>query len=320
MGLEKHGFHYISRDPSSFTPTAPSRPNSYNNENNVYDNYGKYLLLGSNDEDNYKSLASFSENDAKRYNEYEDMLNKVRDIVQPLLDQPPLNPLEGNLSQKIETLKKIFELGKICLKNREALINFYELITGPADAILNRYFESDILKATLATDSIIGAMTSPRLSGSAYVLLHHVMGEANGKKGVWAYIKGGMGAITQSMSEANKEIGTEIITNANVRRILYKQEEDDDKQKKKGFFNLFSSDNKKEKKSDEDKKKAIGVQLEDGLEIYADTIISGASPYHTFTSLLDKPLDKESDWSKFQTHIEKSGKKIMEINTDLFFI
>jgi phytoene dehydrogenase-like protein len=80
------------------------------------------------------------------------------------------------------------------IRHRKVVLPFYELFTGPAKQILDRYFESEILKATLATDAVIGAMVSPRQNGSAYVLLHHVMGEAAGKKGVWAYVEGGMGS------------------------------------------------------------------------------------------------------------------------------
>ena len=68
-----------------------------------------------------------------------------------------------------------------------------EVLTGAARPILDRWFESEELKATLATDAIIGAFAAPSMPGTAYVLFHHVMGETNGKKGVWSYVRGGMG-------------------------------------------------------------------------------------------------------------------------------
>ena len=71
---------------------------------------------------------------------------------------------------------------------------------GPSQQILDRYFESEILKTTLATDAVIGAMHSPKQAGSSYLLLHHVMGEAAGRKGVWAYMRGGMGTISDSIA------------------------------------------------------------------------------------------------------------------------
>lgn len=81
------------------------------------------------------------------------------------------------------------QIGKIAWKNRDVLVPFYELFTAPASHILDRWFESEILKTTLATDAVIGALCSPKHAGSAYVLLHHVMGEAAGRQGVWAYVQ-----------------------------------------------------------------------------------------------------------------------------------
>ena len=75
-----------------------------------------------------------------------------------------------------------------------------EILTAPARTILDRWFESDALKATLATDAIIGAMASPSTPGTAYVLLHHVMGECNGARGVWGYVRGGMGSLSEAIA------------------------------------------------------------------------------------------------------------------------
>merc|ERR1712012_465522 len=107
-------------------------------------------------------------------------------------------------------------MGQKGIQHRDTLVPFYELLTAPAAHILNRWFESDILKCTLATDSVIGAMCAPSTPGSAYVLLHHVMGEAAG----WAYVEGGMGKLTQSLAESGKDHGMEILTNANVTEII----------------------------------------------------------------------------------------------------
>ena len=73
----------------------------------------------------------------------------------------------------------------------------YRVMTEPAANLLDEWFESDVLKGTLATDSVIGANLSPYSAGSAYVLLHHVIGGVDGKKGAWAYVQGGMGMISQ---------------------------------------------------------------------------------------------------------------------------
>ena len=151
-------------------------------------------MLGENEEANRLSISQFSPNDAEAYIEYEKFLCGVREIMQPLIDNAPPNPFSGSWRERCRAISTLFSLLTAAIKHRNILVPFYELFTGPAKQILDRYFESDILKATLATDAVIGALVSPNQTGSAYVLLHHVMGEAAGKKGVWAYVQGGMGA------------------------------------------------------------------------------------------------------------------------------
>merc|ERR1719198_1715921 len=109
---------------------------------------------------------------------------------------------------------------KVGFRHREILMPFYELFTGPAAPILDRWFESDVLKATLCTDAVVGG-ANPNEAGSAYVLLHHVMGECMGKKGVWAYARGGMGSISQAIAGAARDHGAELVTDASVKRMLH---------------------------------------------------------------------------------------------------
>jgi len=260
--LEKYGFEYIIRDPSSFTPTKL--------DDKIYN--GRYLLLGSDLKSNWNSIAQFSKNDADSYEKYEEFLGKVRDILQPIIDNPPFDLTEGKLYEKINTLKSLLQFGLIAFKNRSVLIPFYELLTGPAEQILNKWFESDILKTTLATDCVIGALISPKLNGSAYVLLHHVMGESAGKKGIWSYIKGGMGSISNAIASSAQNYGAEICCNAKVKKILHNNE------------------------------KVTGVEMDDGTIIDADIIVSATSPHHTFLELISNPnkvLPKE-----FVRHLE----------------
>jgi phytoene dehydrogenase-like protein len=95
-----------------------------------------------------------------------------------------------------------------------------EILTGAANPILDRWFESEQLKATIATDAIIGAFATPSMPGTAYVLFHHVMGECNGVRGVWGYVRGGMGGLSNAIASAAKEKGAEIRTNAAVSKIV----------------------------------------------------------------------------------------------------
>jgi phytoene dehydrogenase-like protein len=94
-----------------------------------------------------------------------------------------------------------------------------EILTGAARSVLDRWFESDVLKATLATDAIIGAMASPSTPGTAYVLFHHVMGEVGGARGVWGYVRGGMGALSEALAAAARAHGAEIRTSTRVARV-----------------------------------------------------------------------------------------------------
>src|SRR6185295_883971 len=94
-----------------------------------------------------------------------------------------------------------------------------EILTGAARPILERWFESDVLKGTLATDAIIGTFQSISAPGTAYVLLHHVMGMAGGARGVWGYVEGGMGALTNAIAQCAKSRGVEIRTDSPVTAI-----------------------------------------------------------------------------------------------------
>ena len=280
LELEKYGFKYLPRDPSSFTPTLTK---------------DRYLILGASEEMNWKSIAQFSEQDADAFIEYENFLGKIREILEPLLDGPPPDVSQGSWRTRLDSLQMMNHLCKVGYKNREILIPFYELLTAPASHILNRWFESDILKCTLATDAIIGAMCSPSTPGSAYVLLHHVMGEAAGRKGVWAYIEGGMGKVTQTIAESGIDHGMEIMCDSKVNQILLE-----------GSTSSATGLNTK---------KAIGVELTDGRKLYADNILSNTTPDRTFMELIpSQELPQE-----FRKHIEMVdySSAVMKINVAL---
>lgn len=247
LDLYRHGLKYLTRDPSSFTPTLLRSIHK-----------GKYLLLGSDEKRNWDSIAQFDRSDADAYPLYEEFLHKVRQVVQPILDHSPMNPMAASDTRGdlLAHLKGIRDLVSVGFRNRQVLLPFYELFTGPASHILDRWFEGEVLKTTLATDAVIGANISPKHNGSAYVLLHHVMGEAAGKAGVWAYVEGGMGAVSDAIARAATGAGAKIECNASVKRILYGN----------GAVR--------------------GVELEDGTKLESDYILSGTTPYHTFIELI----------------------------------
>jgi len=132
LSLEKYGFKYLPRDPSSFTPTMGD----------------KSLMLGADDDANWHSVAQFSVQDADNLPKYEAFLNQVRDVIEPLLDGAPPNPFEGKIRERMRMLSQLQKLVKVGAKNRDVLVPFYELFTAPASFILDRWFDSEILKVS----------------------------------------------------------------------------------------------------------------------------------------------------------------------------
>ena len=144
------------------------------------------------------------------------MLDRVAAVVEPTLTLTPPDLLHP----RPRDLWTMLSLGRSFRRLGDAAGEAVEILTGAARPILDRWFESEELKATLATDAVIGAMASPSMPGTAYVLFHHVMGESNGARGVWAYVRGGMGGLTQALASAARDLGAEIRCDAEVARIL----------------------------------------------------------------------------------------------------
>ena len=135
LELEKYGFEYLPRDPSSFTPTLFDSPSK-----------GKYLLLGSDAQKTYDSIAQFSVKDAENMPKYDDFLGKVRDIVSPMLDAPPPDLTFQTASEGLDVMKVAYQTSTAAREHADALAPFYELFTAPAAQILDRWFEGDVLK------------------------------------------------------------------------------------------------------------------------------------------------------------------------------
>jgi phytoene dehydrogenase-like protein len=148
-----------------------------------------------------------------------------------------------------------------------------ELLTAAARPILERWFESDVLRATLATDAIIGAFVSPSSPGSAYVLLHHVMGEAGGARGVWGYVRGGMGGLADALAGACRDMGVDVRRESPVHAIHT------------------------------DRHGVCGVGLEDGTQLEARVVASSVDAHLTFEKLLD-PAVLPDDFRKAVARID----------------
>ncbi|XP_056385026.1 pyridine nucleotide-disulfide oxidoreductase domain-containing protein 2 [Hyla sarda] len=252
LELKRHGLKIYFRDPHSFTPLLE----------NVGGRPPRSLTLGTDMTENQRQIAQFSEKDAKAYPEYEDFMNRLVAAIDPLLDAPPADTAaiaQGSLMTRLKSLKTLRPLLKAGVTLGSQLPKYYQVLTAPISKILDEWFESEPLKCTLATDAVIGAMSCPATPGSGYVLLHHVMGELEGKKGSWGYVEGGMGMVSNAIAKAAKELGAEIYTEKTVVQILV-----------------------------DNQGKAIGVALQDGTEIRSRLVLSNATPHHTFLSMTPK--------------------------------
>jgi len=211
LELARHGYKVLPRNPSSFTPLED----------------GRSLMLGPDADFNRAEIAKFSARDAEAYPRYEAFLTRVAECLEPALaDVPPdLLPLPRSwrsrgLLDRVRHLLRGRRLYRALARLGDDLPAAMEILTGAARPVLERWFESEVLKATLATDAIIGTFQPPSAPGTGYVLLHHVMGRAGGARGVWGYVEGGMGALTQAMAKSAQAAGTEIRLDAEVAEIV----------------------------------------------------------------------------------------------------
>jgi phytoene dehydrogenase-like protein len=211
LRLKQYGLNILPRDPSSFTPLLD----------------GRSLLMGPDERMTCREIAKFSSNDAERYPAYNRLLERVSAALEPLLSQAAPDPLPlPSEWRKIGVGKRLKDAGRMMELYRtvgglgDDIPAALELLVGAARPILERWFEAEVLRATLATDAVIGAFSSPSYPGTAYVLLHHVMGEAGGRRGVWGYVEGGMGALAGALAAACEDLGVEIRREAAVKRIL----------------------------------------------------------------------------------------------------
>ena len=249
LRLKDFGYEVLSRNPSSFTPFSD----------------GRHLMLGPDAASNHEQISKFSAADAKAYSRYEALLTRIATLLEPaMMDTPPdllpLPPQWRRLSwmDRLRNFGRGRSLYKALKKLGEDLPEAIEILTGPATPVLDRWFESPQLKGTLATDAVIGTFAPPSAAGTGYVLLHHVMGMAGGARGVWGYVRGGMGALTQAMARSAMSVGVEIRCNADVAEIL-----------------VDHGGN------------ANGVRLQSGEIIQARQVASNASAQVTFNKLTD---------------------------------
>ncbi|XP_015271400.1 PREDICTED: pyridine nucleotide-disulfide oxidoreductase domain-containing protein 2 [Gekko japonicus] len=269
LELKKHGLRVLLRDPYSFTPLL---------EDGQGGKAPHSLLLGNNMAETQSQIAQFSVRDAQAFPKYEAFMSRLVSAIDPLLDTCPVDMAvlsQGSLLQRLRALRGVQILFRAGFALGKQLPQYYQVLTAPISKILDLWFESEPLKATLATDAVIGAMAGPHTPGSGYVLLHHVMGELEGRQGAWGYVTGGMGELSQALARAATALGAEIFTEKTVAQIL------------------LSSDGK-----------VRGVGLQDGTEVKSRLVLSNASPQLTFLELTPKeqlPLEFVQRLSQFDT-------------------
>ncbi len=232
----------------------------YEGSLNVLTN-GDYLASYANHDRMRRELERFSKRDAEAYDRYSLAVSRQCRFIKPMLTMTPPDPT----SFGFDDLKGLMKMGRAFADMGEE--QMYETIrfwTMSCGEFLEEYFETDVVKGHLAGSSIIGTALGPYSPGSAYVLLHHYMGEVDGSIGAWGYARGGMGAISKALASAAMEKGCEIRTDAEVAEIIMKNG------------------------------RAVGVALANGDEVHGERIISNLDFRRLTTKLKwSEPLDPE---------------------------
>ncbi|MBS0320548.1 MAG: NAD(P)/FAD-dependent oxidoreductase, partial [Proteobacteria bacterium] len=199
LRLREHGLVVTERPFSNFLPLSADA----------------CLKVGGGLEATQREVARWSTRDAERLPDYYAMLDRVADVLRELLHVTPPNVGDGvhALLDGVRVARRFRAL------DRAGQRDVLDLFTKSAGEILDRWFESDPIKAAFGFDAVVGNFQSPYAPGSAYVLLHHVFGEVNGKRGQWGHARGGMGAITQAMARECERRGVVIHTGAPVAEV-----------------------------------------------------------------------------------------------------
>jgi phytoene dehydrogenase-like protein len=237
LDLPRHGLEILPLD-GTFTPM----PN------------GDYLWRVNDHGKTHREIARHSKLDAEAYDEFGKAMQAMCRFVKPILSMVPPDP--ATLNPK-ELMKLLFIGRRFQGMTSEDKYNQVQLMTMSAIDFLDQWFETDVLKATMSASGIIGTFLGVRSPGTAYVLLHHYMGEIDGAFRSWGFARGGTGAISNAIADAAREAGAEIRTEAGIAKIIVKDG------------------------------KARGVLLANGDEVDANIISSSVDPRRTFIGLIE---------------------------------
>jgi phytoene dehydrogenase-like protein len=254
LELQRFGYLVDAKDPAFFSPFPD----------------GRHFFMWQNRARTLAEIAKFSARDAETYPKYEDHLERLAQVAEWLLLTTPPNFPPSGVGDFVDYLKFAGKLRRLAKKE---IVGLAKIATQSVAEFLDEWFESDQLKVTLATDGVIGANGGPRSPGTAYILLHHCMGGVGGQRGLWGFVRGGMGGISNAIADSARSKGAEIRTNATVSKILLRHG------------------------------RAEGVALATGEEVRAKVVASNLDPKKTFLELLDPsdlPPDFVDDIRKFR--------------------
>ena len=244
LKLAEHGLRMLERPISNFLPVSDTQ----------------HLKIGPTLAATQAEVGRFSPRDRERLPAYYQMLEQVAGVLRDLLLETPPN-IGGGLRDVVSALRAGNRMRKLDMAARRDVL---DVVAKSAGDLLDSWFESDSIKAAFGFDAIVGNFASPYTPGSAYVLLHHVIGEVNSKRGVWGHAVGGMGAITQAMAREARSRGVEIDTDCEVVQVCV------------------------------DNRGTQGVQLRDGRVIEARCVVSNLNPRLLYLRLIDENvLDAE---------------------------
>src|SRR5215475_2241514 len=237
LDLPRHGLEILPLD-GTFTPL----PN------------GDHLWRVNDHGKTYREIARHSKLDADAYDDFGKAMPAICRFVKPILGMVPPDPTGFNPKDLSRLLAIARRFQKLSSDDR---YNLMQLMTMIAADFLDQWFETDVLKATMSASGVIGTFLGVRSPGTAYVLLHHYMGEIDGAFRAWGFARGGTGGISNAIAEAAVEAGVEIRKQTPVAKIIVKNG------------------------------RAVGVALENGDEIYANVVSSSVDPYLTFEKFLE---------------------------------
>ena len=229
-----------------------------------------YLMRTADADETYREIYRHSPKDAETYSRFGPLMSQIGMAVRPILETIAPNAIRPSFSD-LSSTKKLFDHLKTL--SDEQFQYLTKLMTMSSADFLDEWFEFEPLKATMSASGIIGTFMGPRSPGSAYVMLHHYMGDIDGAFRAWGFQRGGTGEVSMAIARSAQHFGAEILTEAPVQKVLVKNG------------------------------RAKGVVMENGDEYNSNIVISGLDPKVTFLNLLDEndlPSDFVKDINNFR--------------------